>query len=248
MPESPWPQSDGFAAQAPQVGIPVMAAAWPMPCDHVSVQPPMVATRMKTPTLADQPAHVFATATCRTSMPYAAQLAKPPGVFTQVARAGPSGPSILSSESRTTVLFRNLPKRFSRSELLDLLNSNGFRGRYDFVYLPFNFDSMESIGHAFVNLLSLSDVARLWEEFDGFSTWSTPCESTCTLAWNDKQQGLLALIERYRNSPVMHEKVPGECKPLIFSGGEEVSFPAPTEVIKPPKFRKGKRVNSDTIF
>lgn len=35
----------------------------------------------------------------------------------------------------------------------------------------------------------------------GFSCWEVPSESACRVAWNDRQQGLMALVERYRRSP-----------------------------------------------
>lgn len=62
----------------------------------------------------------------------------------------------------------------------------------------------------------------------------------CHVAWNDKQQGLPALVERYRNSPVMHASVPEECKPVIISDGRRAPFPAPTQKVKAPKIGKSK--------
>jgi len=50
-------------------------------------------------------------------------------------------------------------------------------------------------------------------------------------------QGLEANIERYRNSPTMHELVPDAYRPMLFVNGQQVAFPAPTKKIKPP--RKG---------
>merc|ERR1711916_258740 len=44
-------------------------------------------------------------------------------------------------------------------------------------------------------------------------------------------------IERYRNSPVMHEAVPAQYKPLLFDGGVPVAFPAPTKSIRFPRLR-----------
>jgi len=58
------------------------------------------------------------------------------------------------------------------------------------------------------------------------------------VVWNDKCQGLSELVERYRNSPVMHASVPQECKPVIFLNGRTVKFPEPTQQIKPPKVAK----------
>jgi len=218
MPVSPWPENnEGLASQltkAAQLGVPVMSAAWPVNSGYVHTQTPVL------------------------PMDCWQSPAAPPGVFVSSTSSGPSRPSTTSCGARTTVMFRNLPERFTRADLLHLLDCYGFRGRYDFVYLPFNFDTLANLRHAFVNMVTPDDVENLWEEFDGFSDWSVPNECVCALAWNEKQQGLPALVERYRNSPVMHEKVPDHCKPLILNEGKELTFPAPTQVIKAPKLRK----------
>lgn len=63
----------------------------------------------------------------------------------------------------------------------------------------------------------------------------------CAAAWSEPLQGLQDLIERYRNSPVMHHSVPEECKPLYFRRGRPVAFPAPTRPLRPPRIRPFKQ-------
>ena len=41
-------------------------------------------------------------------------------------------------------------------------------------------------------------------------------------------------MERYRNSAVMHKKVPDEYKPVIFEDGVRKTFPRPTKKVKAP--------------
>jgi hypothetical protein len=45
-------------------------------------------------------------------------------------------------------------------------------------------------------------------------------------------------VERLRNSPVMHERVPEVYKPALFVNGLAVSFPAPTRRIRAPRGRR----------
>jgi len=54
----------------------------------------------------------------------------------------------------TTLMIRNLPKIVSQKELLAELDRSGFRGLYDFCYLPWPFSSSESKGFGFVNFTS----------------------------------------------------------------------------------------------
>merc|ERR1719367_2096902 len=44
-----------------------------------------------------------------------------------------------NEESRTTVMLRNLPLDHTRDMLLHLLDTKGFAGMYDFIYLPMDF-------------------------------------------------------------------------------------------------------------
>jgi len=140
-------------------------------------------------------------------------------------------------DSRTTVMLRNLPNSYTRGMLLELLNEEGFAGRYDFVYLPVDFSTSIGLGYAFVNLLTPSDAVDLMAHFDGFSRWVTASDKVCSVSWSYPHQGLEQHIERYRNSPVMHSSIPVEWKPILLVGDLEVPFPPPTKQIKAPKLR-----------
>jgi RNA recognition motif-containing protein len=141
---------------------------------------------------------------------------------------------------RVTVMLRNLPNNYSRGMLLDLMDQFGFVGCYDFVYLPIDFKTQASLGYAFVNLTNSDDAKRFWKCFNGFSDWALPSHKICKVNWSLPYQGLAAHIERYRNSPVMHEAVPDEFKPALFSSGERTMFPPPTKKIRAPRMRPGR--------
>jgi len=143
-----------------------------------------------------------------------------------------------SSDSlNTTVMMRNLPYGFTRSMLLDLIDSEGFLGLYDFAYLPVDFSSGLSLGYGFINLISPSDANEFSKHFSGFTKWLVPSDAVCTVTWGEPYQGLSQHVERYRNSPVMHSSVADEWKPILLVNGARVEFPAPTKRIKAPKVR-----------
>jgi len=144
------------------------------------------------------------------------------------------------TEQRTSVMLRNLPRGYTLRMLLDLLDSRGFAGCYDFAYLPVNFETMICLSHAFVNMVSPKDAERLREELEGFSDWAFASDNVCQVVWNDKHQGLTALVDRYRNSPVMHPDMPEECKPILLSGGRRIRFPPPTQRVKSPKITRNR--------
>jgi hypothetical protein len=141
-------------------------------------------------------------------------------------------------EWRTTVMLRNMPNNYSRDMLLELVESMGFAGCYDFAYLPVDFKSQAGLGYAFINFVSTAEAQRCFECFEGFSDWKVPSEKVCTVTWGSPYQGLEAHIERYQNSPVMHHSIPDEWKPVLLDQcGVRIAFPVPTKPIKMPKIR-----------
>lgn len=160
-------------------------------------------------------------------------------------KLGKSKTSMVPDSERTTVMIRNLPNNFTRTKVVDLLNSQGFRGVFDFLYMPIDFQSQASLGYAFVNLKTNADTKTFWEAFDGFSDWGVTSQKVCGVCWSSPHQGLEDHIERFRNSPVMHENVPVEHKPMIFNDdGEEVPFPPPTKKLRVPRVRPGRGQSS----
>lgn len=153
-------------------------------------------------------------------------------------------------ETFTTVMLRHLPAGYTRAIFLEMLDSEGFKGCYDFVYLPADFVKWQGFGYAFVNLHSNQEAVRVWKHFDGFNSWpdlsSAPSHQDdegpprpCEVSWGDPLQGLTAHVERYRNSPVMHKDVPEQFKPACFANGVQIKFPPPTKRIRPPRLKHG---------
>jgi hypothetical protein len=143
-----------------------------------------------------------------------------------------------SQEWRTTVMIRNMPNNYTRDMLLELVDSMGFAGTYDFAYLPIDFQSQAGLGYAFLNFSSVADALRCFERFEGFLNWKVPSEKVCTVTWSSPTQGFTEHIERYRNSPVMHHSLPDMWKPILLQNGVRVVFPPPSKPIKTPKVRQ----------
>jgi len=143
-------------------------------------------------------------------------------------------------EQNTTVILRNLPNNYTRDMLVNLLDSQGFSQKYDFVYIPMDFSSQAGLGYAFVNLVSPRDALSFWEHFEGFRKWCVTSEKVGAMNWSSPIQGFEAYVQRYRNSPVMHEAVPDGWKPAIYFQGKRIVFPRPTKSIKAPKMRSNR--------
>lgn len=135
-------------------------------------------------------------------------------------------------------MLRNLPSCFTKQALLDTLDSKGMAGQFDFVYLPIDFLSGAALGYAFVNFSTTEDAELAMDRLQGFDSWKnllgSASQKVLEVCWSDPHQGLDMLVERYRNSRVMHGSVPDEFKPVMFKDGEKVDFPRPSKRVRPP--------------
>lgn len=141
---------------------------------------------------------------------------------------------------KTTVLLKGIPITYTTLSLLELLDDRGFAGTYTFVYVPVDFSRGSGLGYAVVSMESHESAASLMLAFHGLNQWGVEDNSVCSVSWNEPHQGLDALIERYRNSPVMHPSVAPAHRPAVFSEGQPVPFPAPTRTVRAPRVRHVK--------
>jgi len=118
--------------------------------------------------------------------------------------------------------------------MLALLDFLGFNGKFDFLYLPLDWKTHGGVGYAFINLIDGTHAKQLTLMLEGFSRWPVPCSKVCRVS-RSELQGLEAFVHRYRNSPLMHEEVPDNYRPMLFADGQRVAFPPPTKKIKPPR-------------
>lgn len=131
-------------------------------------------------------------------------------------------------------MLRNIPNDYLRKDLLDLLDSKAIQ--YNFVYLPVDWAKRANLGYAFVNLVCHDEAERVEQVLTGYKDWTVPTAKECEVVWGKPDlQSLEAIIEQFRNRPVMHEDVPEEFKPLLFEEGACVDFPAPTRYIERPR-------------
>jgi hypothetical protein len=138
------------------------------------------------------------------------------------------------ADEPTTLMLRNIPLDLTRDMFLKMIDDEGFAGKYDLIYLPTDFKTSANLGYGFVNLTANSHAVQMQESFEGFCRWGTRSAKKCEAQWSSTQ-GLVEYIRRYRNSPVMHESVPDEVKPMLFKHGVRVAFPAPTRKLKAPQ-------------
>jgi len=138
------------------------------------------------------------------------------------------------SQTWTCRMVRNLPNDYTRQDVVDLLDSESIQ--YDFIYVPIDWAKGANLGYAFVNLAFHDEALRIEQCLSGFSDWKVSSEKKCEIVWGKPEQQLLSrIVERFRNSPVMHPDVPEQFKPLLFSNGRRIPFPEPTRKLHHPQ-------------
>jgi hypothetical protein len=160
-------------------------------------------------------------------------LAGPPGFHAVGALAGPPGVHA-AADCRTTLRFLNLPSSMCRDDVVCWLQTQGFSAGTDFdlVFVPMDEAGTSSLGHAIVNMGAPHLAETLLRRLQGFHNWACGSTEVLEIVWNDEEQGLSKLVERLRNSRVMHTRVPDICKPCVFSQAGRVQFPKPTRRIR----------------
>jgi len=128
----------------------------------------------------------------------------------------------------TTVMVRNIPNDYSRQDLLDLLDEEGFAQKYDFVYKPFDFIRGAGLGYAFVNMISFDEAFKIKHELTSYNKWTRESTKKIEVSWSVPLQGFKANIDRYRNSGMMHPDANDEYRPAVFNrDGVREPFPEP---------------------
>jgi hypothetical protein len=131
-------------------------------------------------------------------------------------------------ETRTTIMIRNIPSRYTQQLLIEELAASGFRACFDFVYLPVDFRNGCSMGYAFANFTDAQDIILFFQRWNGRRWPQFSSRKRCELAFA-RIQGKNALVEHFQHSRTLLASPP-HCRPVIFVSqgarrGEPEPFP-----------------------
>ncbi|WPH00837.1 Hypothetical protein R9X50_00366700 [Acrodontium crateriforme] len=153
------------------------------------------------------------------------------------------------TDVRTTIMLRNIPNDAVLADIKAALERSCF-GRFDFVYLRFDFQKNKNVGYGFVNFDSPETILRFLHNEEGRPYMAgSHREIQVSYAMN---QGLDCLIEKFRNSSVMDENpnyVPHTYYTYRSSAeeGQPVLVGTKKDFPKPNNFTKKKRSQDNAI-
>ncbi|KAL3501098.1 hypothetical protein ACH5RR_035547 [Cinchona calisaya] len=143
-------------------------------------------------------------------------------------------------DSRTTVMIKNIPNKYSQKLLLNMLDNHCIHcneqiadgndqplSSYDFVYLPIDFINKCNVGYGFVNMTSPEATLRLYKAFHRQSWEVFNSRKICEVTYA-RLQGVEALKEHFKNSKFPCDV--DEYMPVIFSpprDGRRLTEPVP---------------------
>ena len=123
----------------------------------------------------------------------------------------------------STLMVRNLPAKITPAELLSWLTLRGFKGLFDFLYLPVDINSRASLGYFFINFPSPEHLNNFSRMFHNAIFPYLQTRKTCQICLA-KVQGLEANVKCFSNSTTV-SKLSDSFKPIVLLDGKYVSFP-----------------------
>lgn len=67
----------------------------------------------------------------------------------------------INNDKRTTLMIKNIPNKYTKDMLLNLIDVN-FKNKYDFFYLPMDFNNKCNVGYAFINFIDKNSIKQFF--------------------------------------------------------------------------------------
>jgi len=156
---------------------------------------------------------------------YLYSMSMSPAAMAYHAAAGMHGAAAMG-QGLTTVMLRNIPNRYTRDMLIECLDTE-YKGQYDFVYLPIDFNSKCNVGYAFINFRIPAMAQKFMQEFHGVRAKQClpgfSSKKVCEVSYATVQ-GREANMENFRDEKFIEKlKERPEWHPLFYDNqGKEI--------------------------
>ena len=118
---------------------------------------------------------------------------------------------VSGKDTRTTVMIRNIPIKYTDANLIEALKE--FKGKYDCLYMPFDYEKKGNKGYAFINFVDPLHILYFHEKFYGKKWQLFESSKICELN-SANFQGIYEIQKHSKNYK-------GYKKPLFYSESNE---------------------------
>lgn len=125
------------------------------------------------------------------------------------------------TDPRTTLMIRNIPNRYTQEMILDSADIC-LNGKYNFFYLPIDFQNQCNVGYAFINMTSTMYVPMLYNMFHNKGWELFKSEKICEVTYA-RIQGLQSLVDHFKSSSLLSEDE--KVRPMVLINGKLIPFP-----------------------
>ncbi len=126
-------------------------------------------------------------------------------------------------DRRTTIMIKNIPNKFNRDLLINIIDQN-FKGTYDIFILPTDSNNIKNYGYSFINFTSSYYIPYFYYLFNGKKWSSTNSLKICEITYS-KIQGRKNLLSHYSNK-------------ITFRNDEAKKYKNSAKFIIPNEYRK----------
>jgi len=142
------------------------------------------------------------------------------------------GLETISPDQVTTLMIRNLPRRYSEEALIYELEAFVTSDSYNFLYLPWDTPRSSNVGYAFVNFVDAPTAARVCQNLNG-RLWRFALSSKEVKVMPAHVQGIALNLIHYMGSSVVED---GHAhSPVVMHCGQRINFHKAVALYCPPE-------------
>lgn len=133
----------------------------------------------------------------------------------------------------TTVMLRNIPNRYTQSQLIEEIHGVGFAGRFDFFYLPMDVHNRTNVGYAFINFLTPADAHGFFSRFRNYMFKRHTSKKIAGVS-PAHVQGLVNNLHNFSNRAVAQSR-DSEYRPVVLVNGIRMDITEALEELQQPE-------------
>lgn len=122
--------------------------------------------------------------------------------------------SLMSVKRKTTLQIANIPNKYTKNMLMQFIDEE-FSGKYDFFYLPIDFQNTCNMGYAFINFVDVESAKKFYLTFHKSKWPRFQSDKICEVRYA-VLQGQEANIKFFENSQLIRQ-ADAKFKPFIKS-------------------------------